>query len=483
MQAADGAWSLAANLSPPITVEGLAQCLSEFDAESVRQLNALIKPLRIVRDKPRPSTKSLLVEATAVEQAEDQGTGHDTAESPQEDRASGCEEATSASVHASTNADTSRGNATPASSGEAYDTAPREGEARKDEAKSTSSTPTSRRPSSLKRKRPQPDTTDSLKPRPTARKKPKDLSTTNLLTKANRERRQKETETVLREGCTSPGTPAEEAEGASILAKWSQNLPNLASSWDSLLSSYPSNWDTEQRLVAVDEALFKASLLHPRLPLRNFSQGLQLWVAQWIEAAQRPHAPQVPQHLRGKKDFQEFWALDQDVQMYQNNHIVTSALLRLAKVRLAEKYEEMKEGMRLPGVRRKRGQTAAAKAKETIFETTFLDPEEREAAKRRFTEAQYTSSVLLDLCREHSYGILVTIPPSITERDFRSTAVEFAGFQAALRILLGSAWIDTLRVCGDALVSVSKGQKPEQHTLDKLSQFKDACSDELESPR
>lgn len=162
---------------------------------------------------------------------------------------------------------------------------------------------------------------------------------------------------------------------------------------------YPSTWSRDQKLLTIDDALFKASLLHPAAPIKDFANGMRAWVGQWVAPSQRPQIT-IPLHLRGKKEFQEFWAIDRNVQTYQSTNIVTSALLRLAKVRLAEKYEQLKASMRLPAVKRKRGQTAAAKAKELIFETTFPNDEEREAAKRRFAEAQHTAAALLELCRE-----------------------------------------------------------------------------------
>lgn len=179
----------------------------------------------------------------------------------------------------------------------------------------------------------------------------------------------------------STGASPGEDGGAAILAKWSQAVPSLPPSWSMLLSSYPSCRNHAEKPMAADEALFKASLLHLKLPLREFGRGIRSWVAHWIDASQRPVAVQTPQHLRGKIAFQEFWAMGRNIQAYQNTHVVTTALLRLAKVRLAEKYDEMKSKMRMSTVRRKRGQTAAAKAKEIIFETTFLDLEETRSGK------------------------------------------------------------------------------------------------------
>jgi hypothetical protein len=245
------------------------------------------------------------------------------------------------------------------------------------------------------------------------------------------------------------------------------------------LTVYPTSWTVGQQLLALDEALVKTNVIQPSDAIQEFANGIQSWVSQWIDAVHRPNGITVPGHLRGQKQYQEFWAIDRDLQTYQSSHIITAALLRLSKVRMSEHYETMKVAMRLPSVRRKRGQTAAAKAREVIFETTFPDPQERAAALRRFEAAQRASNVLLDLCRDHSYGILILIPPDLSERSLRATAVEFEGFRAALRFVLGTKWSHALKLCGAALVALSQGQQPQKSTLKRLEELRNDLPDAM----
>ena len=94
--------------------------------------------------------------------------------------------------------------------------------------------------------------------------------------------------------------------------------------------------------------------------------------------------------------------------------------------------------MRPRSTQKKQGQTAAAKVKETIFQTTFPDPAKRQAAYQRFEVAPKASVVLPDLCRDHSYGVLILIPPNTDALDLQATAAEVKGFREALRLLLSS---------------------------------------------
>lgn len=451
-------------------VPHLAQSLCALKPNEFRDLNALIKPLRIVRDEPRPTPKSLLIDAT--EHGDPSVTPHPEPREAHVDGSHATPPSTRSSAaqeeQAARNSDdeSSSGDSEVARAQDAPTDPTSPAEATAAEACPRSSTPALTLERRAAKRQAAASTAAASASSSTKRRKTMPATTDNLLTRAHRERRRELTASALRTN-ESPGSSAH--DGAIILAKWAGEVPQLSASWTTLLSSYPAGWDRERRLLAVDEALFKANLLHPLAPLRDFSQGLRSWVTQWIDKSQRPtDATLAPQHLRGKKDFQEFWAMDRNIQAYQSTHVVTTALLRLAKVRLAEKYDELKSNMRLSTVKRKRGQTAAAKAKEVIFETTFLDAAERDAAKRRFEEAQYTSSVLLDLCREHSYGILITIPPTVSERDFRSTDAEFAGFRTALRVLLGDGWKTRLELCGKALSCLSEGQNPGEDLLDRL---------------
>ena len=260
-----------------------------------------------------------------------------------------------------------------------------------------------------------------------------------------------------------------------LITRWAESFPDLESSCSRLLSAFPLSWSLGQQLLALDEALIKTTLLQPAQSVQDFTLGIESWVAQWINSSSRPNGITVPAHLRGKKVYQEFWAIDRDIQSYQTTHVITAALLRLAKVRISEKYEDMKAAMRVTTVRRKKGQTAAAKAKDVIFRTTFPDPDEREAAQRRFEAAQKASNVLLDLCRDHSYGVLILIPPDLSERSLRPTAAEFQGFRHALRFALSDRWQGILKLCGQALVAISEGRQPQQATLAALRDFGTGC--------
>lgn len=51
-----------------------------------------------------------------------------------------------------------------------------------------------------------------------------------------------------------------------VLDEWPRNVPTLSAPWIDFIAAYPSAWRKEQRLMAVDGAVFKANPLHPRLP-------------------------------------------------------------------------------------------------------------------------------------------------------------------------------------------------------------------------
>lgn len=435
----------------PAEVAHHLQSLAE-DQSQLRQLNALIKPLRIVRDRPR-ATVSLLVDAAKVTNQQAEHTKANAIETNADDATAASSSASS--PHQTPPPQPPEDDSTRALSPKPPTSAPTPGPTTSEEGATGSAT--------RKRKR-EADGPPEQSSQPT-QNKTRNLSTTNLLSKANRRNRQQEIRSAL--SVTTSHGPRD----AFVLEKWSPEFESLDESWESLLASYPSTWTHEQKLSAVDEALFKAKLLQPEPSVLDFVNGLSTWTAQWINPSQRLE-PQAPLHLRGKKEFQDFWIIDRNVQTYQSTNVITSALLRLSKVRLAEKYEELKRSMSIAGVKRRRGQTAAAKAKEVIFETTFPNSDEREAAQRRFAEAQHTSAALLELCREHTYGVLILIPPGVTERDLRSTTEAFQGFRAALRLLLSSSWAETLKLCGEALVALSQGQQPSQDTTTRLAEEK-----------
>ena len=239
------------------------------------------------------------------------------------------------------------------------------------------------------------------------------------------------------------------------------------------MKAYPTTWSIGKQLLALDEALVKANVLRPAEALNHFIDGLQSWTSQWTKSPAKSNSIgiTVPNHLRRQNEFQQLWAIDRDLQVCGNTNIITAAPLRLTKVKISEHYEDMKTSMRLPSVRRKRGQSAASKAKEVIFGTTFPDPKVRSAALRRFESAQVAASALLDLCRDHSYGVLILIPPTMGERSFRPTAVEFEGFRAALRFVLGQKWTHALNICGKALLLISQGREPQQAIVTELREL------------
>jgi hypothetical protein len=141
---------------------------------------------------------------------------------------------------------------------------------------------------------------------------------------------------------------------------------------------------------------------------------------------------------------------------------------------MLEKYELLKASMRRPDVRRKRGQTGAAKAKELIFSTTFPDPDERKAAFVRFDFAQATGKVLVKLCEDNGYGVLVLIPPGVHDQDLRQSAVEFDGFRELLRSHLSNNWSSSLSACGTALLAISKGVEPSPESMSTLMETSEA---------
>ena len=269
-----------------------------------------------------------------------------------------------------------------------------------------------------------------------------------------------------------------QAQRTALVKKWSKSHPELESKCEELLAPYPSTWSPGQQLLALDEALTKTSILQPAKAISEFIAGFESWVSQWSGAPGRSGSLTTPSHLRGHKQYQEFWAIDKDLQTYQSTHAISGALLRLSKVRMIEHYEDVKLKMRLPSIRRKRGQTAAAKAKEIIFTTTFPDEQERAAALRRFEKAQKASNVLLDLCRDHSYGLLILIQPELNETSFKPTLTEFDGFRAALRSVLSEKWTTALKTCGTALVALSQGIQPSPAMRTELNKLKDTLQHE-----
>lgn len=279
------------------------------------------------------------------------------------------------------------------------------------------------------------------------------------------------TDSFAEEGSDMASNNDEDAQRSALIEKWSKRVPDLDKHSDRLITAFPAAWSTGQKLLAADEALEKTSLLDPSELLRQFAVGVEAWIGQWIDSSKRTSGASTPDHLRGNKDYQEFWVLDKNIQVYEANNVVSAALLRLAKVRIAEKYDDMKYAMRLPGVKRRHGQTAAAKAKEVIFETAYPDEKERAAAKKRFQVAQLSASVLHHLCSDHSYGVLAVIPPQLSEyRALRPNVVEFDAFRRALRLRFGTTWKGLLELCSEILVAISEGRQPRKNAMIKLKQ-------------
>lgn len=290
-------------------VDRISKQLKELaeDAESLRRLNASIKPLRIVRDKPRPNAKSLLVAATEDlnDAGEDIDAQRDTADGSFA-RSSQVSPPASLPTIATTPPVThgppedERSPENERASGDEYNLEDT-GRTRENDRHSRPS------PQAQKRKR-----ADSVPGSP-RKHKSRNLSSTNLLTKANRQLRQRNVEAALRQ---PEPTATPDSREEIILAKWKPKLPLLGNAWSELMNMYPDSWPTDQRLAAIDEALFKADLLHPRRPLQDFASGLRAWVAQWVDTSQQQGGITVPAHLHGKKEFLEFWAMDRDVQTY-----------------------------------------------------------------------------------------------------------------------------------------------------------------------
>ena len=54
---------------------------------------------------------------------------------------------------------------------------------------------------------------------------------------------------------------------------------------------------------------------HPGPGIRDIARGLQSWESRWIDTPKPPRrGVAVPLHLQGKKNYQEFWALDRNIQ-------------------------------------------------------------------------------------------------------------------------------------------------------------------------